>query len=573
MYLDAFTLSALVDEFMDTLVGGRIQDSVGVDDDSIGLEIYAAHRRQYLYISADNRQPRVHIVPDKLRRGIAKPSQLGLMIRRYVEGGVIDHISQPAWERIIHIDVDGPEGLVTIIIEPMERRSNLLLVQGGVIMDCLRRVGADENRYRVSLPGKEYVPPPPQIGKIDPTRITYEDMIGIVEANDDPKRKTHTLLTAHILGISPLIGREIVFCAAHDAEQKANHADPGLLYNALRDVIAPLVRREWQPGIVETDRGVTAYSVYPITHVAGWHAVVSVSEAMTRFYNAPVGEDAYNAAKSGAREEIEEARAKLSARLASLRRSMTDDREREVLRQSGELILAYQYTLTREQTELRAQYEQDQPDIVIPIDPEKTPLENAQRYFDKYNRAKRALDDVPTLIADTENEYALVDQLATDLDLASNWGEIDEVQQALQAHGLWRGKPTARIAGGNKSAPLRFVTIDNFVIFVGRNSRQNEMVTFDKASPQDIWLHARGVPGAHVIIKSDGRRTPDDVLDTAAALAAYYSAHRGEAHAVVDITERRYVKKIKGGASGMVTYRNEVTRTIKPRDEKDLGLK
>ncbi|MFN8529431.1 MAG: NFACT RNA binding domain-containing protein [Anaerolineae bacterium] len=294
---------------------------------------------------------------------------------------------------------------------------------------------------------------------------------------------------------------------------------------------------------------------------------------MARYYSTPEGEDAYNAGKNLVRVEMDEIKARLSARLASLQRSMTDDSEREVLRQSGELILAYQYALQPGQTELKAQYDPDQPELIIKIDLDMSALENAQRYFDKYNRAKRALDDVPRLIEETEGELALVAQLDTDLNLAANWGEIDEVQQTLQAAGLWRGKPSAKIAGGNKSARLRFVLPDGMVIWVGRNSRQNEIVTFDKASPNDTWLHAHGVAGSHVVIKNEGRRIPDDVIEKAAALAAYYSASRGEGRVVVDVTERRHVRKIKGAAAGMVTYRNEVTRTVEPRSEQDLGLK
>ncbi len=573
MYLDAFTIAALVDEFMDTLVGGRIQDSVGVDETSIGLEVYANHRRQYLYMSADHQQPRVHVLSEKVRRGVAKPSQLGLLFRRYVEGGKISHISQPAWERILEIEIDGPEGVVTIVIEPMERRSNLLLVQEGIILDCMRRVGADENRYRVSLPGKPYVPPPPQTDKLDPTRATYDQVLNLFDTNDDPKKKSQQVLTAKLLGISPLLGKEIVFRAGGSADQKAETAHPEAIFRALREVVSPLSRREWQPGYVETERGVTAYSVYPITHLDGWTAAESVSEAMTRFYSAPVGEDAYNAGKNLIRETLHEAKAKTSARLASLRRSMTDDRERETLRQSGELILAYQFTLQPGQAELRAQYEPDQPELVIALDSSITPLENAQKYFDKYNRAKRALDDVPRLIEEGEGELALLDQLETDLDLAANWGEIDEVQQALQAAGLWRGKQGAKVSGAAKSAPMRFVTQDGFVIWVGRNSRQNEIVTFDKGSPYDTWLHARGVPGSHVIIKNEGRPIPEDVLSAAASLAAYYSASRSEGRVIIDITERRSVRKIKGAAAGMVTYRDEVTRSAVPQNEHDLGLK
>ena len=177
---------------------------------------------------------------------------------------------------------------------------------------------------------------------------------------------------------------------------------------------------------------------------------------------------------------------------------------------------------------------------------------------------------MPRLIKQTENEIGWLTQLATDLELASNWPEIDEVQQALQAKGYWKGKPRARMGGGGKSAPLRIVSKDGFVIWIGRNSRQNEIVTFDKGGPQDLWLHARGVAGAHAIIKVDGRQIPESVIERAAALAAYYSANRSESSAIVDLTYRRYVRKIKGAGAGMVTYRNEETRTVTPSGNTDF---
>ena len=154
MYLDAFTLSALVDECLDLLVGGRVQDVIDTDATGIGLEIYAGRQRRYLYLSADPQTPRIHLVEGRMRRGLARPTNLGLLFRRYVEGGLIEHISQPPWERVLRLDIAGPEGGVAVIVEPMERRSNLLLVQAGIILDCMRRVGPDENRYRVSLPAQ-----------------------------------------------------------------------------------------------------------------------------------------------------------------------------------------------------------------------------------------------------------------------------------------------------------------------------------------------------------------------------------------------------------------------------------
>lgn len=569
MYFDVFTLSALVDEFMDTLVGGRVQDSIDTDETGLGLEIYANRQRQYLYLSADNLAPRVHLMGEKLRRGITKPRQLGLVFRSYVEDGLVTHVSQPAWERILQIDIDGPKGPVTVIVEPMQRRSNILLVQNGIIVDCMRRVGPEDNRYRLSLPAHAYVPPPPQTDKLDPKAVSVEDLDALMDANTDPKRRAHHLLSASVLGVSPLLGKEIVLRACGDSSAKVGDVSVEGLFDALQALMQPLFRREWQPGIAQVDGLVEAFSVYPLESLSGWEPVESISAALTAFYGPPVGDDAYDAAKKPIHALIQQTKGDLKAKLASLERSLTDESERDHLRQSGELVLAYQYMLQKGATELKAQYDPEGPELVIPLDPKLTPLENAQRYFSRYDKAKRALEDVPELVESTRHEIDFLDQLATDLDMALNWPEIDEVQQALQSRGYWRGKRVGRMGGG-KSAPMRYVTPDGFVIWAGRNSRQNDLVTFDKGSSDDFWLHARDVPGAHVIIKYDGRTIPEEVIERAAEIAAYYSARRSEGRVIVDVTRRKYVKKINGAGPGMVTYRNETTRTVAPRslDEK-----
>jgi predicted ribosome quality control (RQC) complex YloA/Tae2 family protein len=569
MYLDVFTLSALVDEFMDTFVGGRVQDSIDVDTTGLGLEIYAHRQRQYLYFSADQSAPRIHLVDDKLRRGLNRPTQLGLLFRRYVEGGLVTHISQPAWERVMHLHVEGPRGEVEIIVEPIERRSNILLVQDGVILDCMRRVGPDENRIRLSLPNHEYVPPPPQTGKREPLAVTAQELRACFESSTDPKRRAFQVLTAHLLGLSPLLAREIVYRACGDGKQRAAEVDPDTLYEALQTLIGPLVRREWQPGIAEVEEMVEAYSVYPLEHVPGWRSAESISAAMAAYYGAPTGEEAYDAAKKPVRRMIEKARDRLRGKLTSLESSVVDDSQRETLRQSGELILAYQYMLEPGQTELRAQYDLDQPELVITLDPQLSPLENAQNYFSRYNKAKRALDDVPRLIEETKAELGYLNQLETDLELASNWPEIDEVRQALQESGYWQGRRAPRVGSG-QSAPIRVVTPDGYVMWVGRNSRQNEIVTFKRAGSEDLWLHARDVPGAHVVVKFDGRRIPEEVIEQAASIAAYYSARRADGKVPVDVTRCKYVKKIKGAGRGMVTYRNEETRIAEPRHEREF---
>ena len=567
MYLDAYTLSALADEFLDTLVGGRIQDVLDVNETGVGLEIYADRKRHYLYLSAEPNAPRVQVVAERLRRGLPKPTTLGLLLRRYVEGGILSHVSQPPWERILQFDIETQAGVIQLIIEPMERRANLLLVQDGIVLECIRRVKPSDTRTRMALPGQPYTLPAPQMGKRDPTQISVDDLSELIVQEADPKRKLHQLLTAHLLGFSPLLAKEVVYRAFGTADVPARNAQSDKLYAALQDVILPLSKRDWQPGVADEDERTVAFSVYRLSSYPNWRGVGSVSEALSLYFGAPVGEHAYDRAKEPVREALKEAEARVSARLTSLRRSMTDDAERETLRQSGELILSYQYALSPGQSELRAQYEADAPELVIKLDTELSALENAQRYFDHYNKAKRALDDVPRLIEENEGALAFVRQLGVDLDLASSYPDIDEVQQSMQTAGLWRGA-AKRVPGGQKSAPLKLM-VEEWVVWIGRNSRQNEQVTFDKGSPNDLWLHVRDVPGAHVIIKSEGRSVPERIVERAAGYAAFYSPLRGEAKAPVDVTLRAHVRKIKGAAAGMVTYRNERTIMVSPRGQEE----
>ncbi|MBN2303165.1 MAG: NFACT family protein [Anaerolineae bacterium] len=569
MNFDAVTIMALVDELNTTLSGGRVQDSVQVDQETLGLEIYANHQRHYLLMSAHQQFARVLLSEEKLRRGIPQPSPLGLLLRRYVEGARIDGVHQPAWERVIILDIDGPEGVFELVIEPMERRANILLLRAdGTIADCIRRVGPQDNRVRISLPGQPYDPPPPQKLKRDPYALTA-DRLG-EWLDNQPGERARQILTGKLLGFSPQIAKEVVFRATGAINTKAADTSARVLFSVIEDLFGAFRAREWEPGVSvqasDQDGEVSAYSAYPLTHLDGWTPVASISQAIERYYGPLVGEGAYEAAKKPVRAVIHEAQAKVGKKLDSLRRSLQDEAEIEHLRQSGELLLAYQYGLGPGQTAFKAQYEVDGPEIEIVLDPGITPLDNAKRYFEKYEKAKRARAGVPQLIAATEQELAYLGQLETDLDLATNWPEIGEVQDMLQVHGYWHGPKTKR-PGGEWSGPLKVTTESGYVIWVGRNSRQNDNVTFSKGNSDDLWLHVRGVPGAHVIIKSNGRDVPDSVIRRAAAIAAYYSRARTESRALVDVTQRKYVRKIKGGKPGMVTYRNESPVDVVPAPE------
>ena len=568
--MDSFLISALVDELGAALVGGRVQDVVDVDALAIGLEIYAKRRRRYLYLSADASQPRVHLVDAKLRRGLAKPTQLGLLLRRFIEGGTVLDVRQPAWERLLEIEIEAREGGFKLIAELMPRRANLLLLRDGLILDCLKRVGPEQNRYRLSLPNHDYAPPPPIRGQLDPARLTESELRRLLEDADKASMQTRRILPGRILGLGPLLAKEIMFRATGNTNTRVGETDCQSLYAAFQAVVRPLLGRGWQPGIGRLQSLPEAVSVIPLTHL-DWQPSDSISAAMQDYFGAISGRDAYKEAKKPAQRAIDEAKRKLEAKLDSLRRGLRDESELERLRQSGELILAYQFALTGGQRELRAPYDPDEAELVVALDPELPPLENAQDYFRRYEKAKSAASAVPALIEESRVELRFVEQLERDLAVAGNWPEIDEVIQNLQARGHWQGAQLKRIGGGGPAGPLRLVSRAGYVIWLGRNSRQNEAVTFKKAKAQDIWLHAREAPGAHVVIRNDGRRITDELIADVAAVAAWYSKRRSDARVQVDYTRVKYVKRIKGAGPGMVTYRNERSIFVQPRDESILS--
>lgn len=569
MYFDALTAAAIGDELRIQLKGGRVQNIIQVDEFGIGMEIYAHQTRRYLLLTATPQSPRVHLASGKFRRGVRQPDPLMLRMRRHLTSARLQSVTLPDWERVLWLNFEHLDGIYHVIVECIERRGNILLVdKDGMILECIRRVGPDDNRVRLSLPGHVYTPPPPQI-KTAPTDITPRMIEDWIQAN--PDRSVHRTLVKHLLGFSPLLAREVAFRATGAVDTPAHALSSAqALQEEIETIIMPLWERDWQPCIAEDEGGAAlAFAPYRLTHLERVKPVDSVSEAVETYFGAPVGTDAYRSAKRPVRETIHDAQDKLRHKLKSLERSRQDPAEIENLRRSGELILAYQYTLEPGQTSFSASYEVEGPEITIKLDSDLTPVENAQRYFKRYNKAKSANAEVPKLIAVTRAELIFLDQLALDLELAGNWPEIEEVNETLEKLGHRRGPKRVRPSGG-KSSPLRVTTEDGFVIWVGRNARQNDEVTFKRGGPEDLWLHARDVPGAHVIIKNDGRPIPEDVIEYAAALAARYSSKRTEGSVLVDVTERKYVRKIKGTGPGMVTYRNENPLTVAPASRDDI---
>lgn len=545
MYFDALTLAAVVQEIRARALGGRVQSVVQPDGLTLALEIYAGQARHDLVLSAQPSHPRVHFAADKPRRGTETSSPLLLQLRKLLVGARLADVQQPQWERILHLRFARDGESFALIAEIMGKHSNVALVAAdGTILECVKRVGPDVNRYRVVLPNRPYVLPPAQ-SRLPMPAWDEERLARLLRERGDvsPERA----LVGAVRGLSPL--------AAHEALARAGGADPPRLLRALRELFAPLETGDWSPSVALAGGVVMAYAPYELTHLSEWQPAPSMSAAIEAYRAAQETADPYAAARASVRKLLDEAASLVARRRQALEREMRPAEEVNRLLECGQVLLAHLGEIRKGQTS-----------VILPslsggtmridLNPDETPVENAQRYFKAYQKARAALEEIPQRLEALAAEEAYLAQLGVDLTMATTRPEIDEVAAALAEAGYARERRVSR-AGRHASKPLSLRSPDGWTVLVGRNSRQNEEVTFRLASPDDVWLHVRGLPGAHVIIRTGGRVAPEATVLFAARLAAYHSSARGDRAVQVDWTLRKYVRRLPGGRPGMVQYSHE----------------
>ena len=361
-------------------------------------------------------------------------------------------------------------------------------------------------------------------------------------------------------GTSPLLARELSFRVTGSTQAPYDSVHiPKLVFELARvwrDPAAPCIAwREAHP---------VAVAAFALSHLPNVENIPTMSAALEKFFGA---EESYEAVKAPLRTQIENARDKLQRRLSSLQREIAPPGEIEKLKLSGEMILGYQYALAPGQERLRAQVD-EMLTLDIALDPQLSPIENANHYFDRYKRARDAQARVPERIVEAENELAYADQILNDLDAAETRAEIDAVADAAREADLLRDIKLRSSGSAARSGPRLFTSPDGMTILVGRNARQNDELTFERAKADDLWLHARGHAGSHVVILSNGAKVSETTLEFAASLAGYYSQARGEGAVDVIYAPRKNVHRVRGAGAhpGLVTVKEEKVIRIAPRN-------
>jgi len=606
MYFDALTLATIAQELRATIVGGRVQRVLLPDTLSIGLEVYAQQQRYQLLASAHPSLARVHLVQGKLSRGVEQETPLLLLLRKYMLGGRISAIEQPYMERILIVSIvkesktrnhtpdaesyQGRTGVrqegkymveeqtlrqnttpvahqswtCELVIETMDRRSNIILVDSdNLILDSIKRISAQKSR-RVILPRYAYELPPKQATH-DPAHATADDLTASYVANNCNLVRA---LVRGYRGISPLVAREVVHrthVSLHGSPPSEETTPSDLDYTTASAVTAclrELLRMDSQPTLVKQAEKPVAYAPYQLTHIEGEYIKpASMSVALDEYYREHQQVTSHHQHREHIQHQLAETRKRLQHQLDQLNQALAQVQKLDRLRWEGEMIYAFLHTITPGQEVLEVEGEQ------IALDPSCSAAECAQQRFHAYQKSRSGLERLPERLQETENQLAGLEEISTLLELAEEREQIEQIADDAQKQGYL---PVSSQRSGKKRRsprlkPLHLVSSEGIDIYAGRSASQNMEVTFRIAQPDDIWLHVRGMPGAHVIIRSSGQKIPEATLHEAAGLAAYFSRARHEQVVDVDIAPRSAVRRVSGGPAGLVTYQARQTLLVAPR--------
>jgi predicted ribosome quality control (RQC) complex YloA/Tae2 family protein len=576
--MDGLTLGFMARELKETLNGGKIEKVNQPEKDMLVLLIHAQGKNHKLLLSAAPSFARAHLT-DASYQNPADAPMFCMLMRKHLQAGRITALEQLGGDRVLKITVESKDELGDtapreLYLELMGRHSNLTLVKEGRIVDAIRHVSGDMSRVRQALPGLPFVPPPAQ-DKINPAELTEEALLKKLTVLAGALDKA---LAASIRGLSPVAAREIAYRAT--GMHRTDLAEVNL--SSLSQVVCAFFRRMQdiaQPTAQMGPDGLMA-DVLPFPYLSLnpdlQKPYPTLSAALDAFYFGRDRRDRMNQNSESVKRLIKTHLERDEKKLALQEEELTASAKMEEYRIAGELLTAQAYLVPRgaETVELPNFYDPNGGAVEIALDVALNPAQNAQKYFKRYRKARVAQDLAKEQKEKTLKEIELLEQALFDLEESETEQDMADVRRALEEGGIVKPAPAGK--GGRKkpkqnaeSAPLRFEAPDGTEIIVGKNSAQNDRVT-GSAKGNDTWLHAKDMPGSHVIVKAE--HPSQETLSMALRLAAWYSRGKGAA-VPVDYTLRKNVKKPGGSPAGFVIYTNQKTVMVSTTEGEIAAMK
>ena len=548
MSFDGFFLHHMTEELRRELLGGRIQKINQPFEQELVLQIRSNRQSHKLLLSAHSVFGRVQLT-DTTFENPAVPNTFIMVMRKYLQGAVIEAIQQVENDRILEISVSnkneiGDSVAVTLVIEIMGKHSNIILLDkaSGKIIEAIKHVGFSQNSYRTILPGSTYVAPP-QTGSLNPFTVGDEKLFEILHTEDLESKRLQQIFQG--------LGRDT-----------ATELSGRLTADKLKTFRA-FFASPTQPSLTEKSFSALLFSDSKTQ-------MSTLSELLDTFYKDKAERDRVNQQASELIRRVENELEKNRKKLGKQEEELLATENAEEFRQKGELLTTFLHQVPndQEQVELDNYYTGEK--IIISLDKALTPNQNAQRYFKRYQKLKEAVKHLTSLIEETRATILYLESVETALTQAS-LTEIAEIREELIQTGFIRRRQREKIQKRQK--PEKYLATDGqTIILVGRNNLQNDELTFKMAKKDELWFHAKDIPGSHVVIT--GNLQPSDEVKTdAAELAAYFSKARLSNLVQVDMIETRKLNKPTGGKPGFVTYTGQKTLRVTPDEEKIKSMK
>lgn len=557
MSFDGLFTHAIVDELNEELVDGRVSKVQQPYEDEIILKIRANRQNHNLLISAHPQYARIQKT-DIPFENPKQPPQFTMVLRKYLESAFLKEIKQIENDRIVEFvffsrDELGDEQNIVLVAEVMGRHSNIILVdkEEDKIVDTIKHISSSQNTYRTLLPGAAFIPAPTQ-DKVNPFDF---DGSFVLEGNNDKERTTH--IQATFQGFSRMSAQELLYMI----NERPNDSHTAVFHKFME----AFHNKAYEPTLFKNNKYAFAPLLYESLHQGQTEQFESLSELLDRFYHNKAERDRVNQQAHDLISLVKNELNKNTNKLKKMKKEYEQTKQADDYRVKGEVLTAFLHEVDQGDStvSLNNFYEENEP-MEIELDPVKTPAENAQKYFSRYQKMKNRKKHLSKQVKLTKREINYLESVLTQLDNATT-EDIEEIRDELRQEGYIKRKSKKKKNKKKASKPHQFESSDGTLIMVGRNNLQNDQLTMRTANKTDWWLHAKDIPGSHVVIRDN--EPSEETFEEAASLAAYYSKYRQSSQVPVDTVQVKHVRKPNGAKPGYVIYEGQNTLFVTPTED------
>lgn len=575
MAFDGMVTTAVVSELNDKLLNGKIDKIYQPAAEEIILNIHCGREKYRLFISANTSHASIYLLDENGGGNPQNPPAFCMLLRKHLQSARIREIRQVDSERIVEIYTDAINELGfnvnhKLVIEIMGKHSNILLIdiKTGKILDCIKRISGDVNRYRQTLPGLTYIAPPSH-DKIPYFGLSYDAFLEACGGAGGLGQSPEKSLLKGIQGISPVMASELCFRAQVRIAGTDRELAPAI-YDELMDAVSDLKSGRFYPAVYRDQSGspqefhTLELTMYENEYTADRKD--SVSETCAAYYDGRSSTNRIRQKASDMYRTVSSALDRLLLKKQRLNEDLLQAEDSDKYRLYGELLTASLHSVQDGRSSAEVLNYYDGTTMNIPLDPRFTAAQNAQRYFKKYGKFRTAIVEKGVQLKETEQEIAYLDSVLTFIDNARTVDDLEDIRAELIENGFLKKKNARERDRKLKLKPYEYHTTSGKRILVGRNNRENDLLTFKNAGSRDIWMHTKDIPGSHVILFTEGEEPTEEDIFEAASIAAWHSKAKLSGQVPVDYVRVKYVKKPNGAKPGYVIFTNNNTVYVTPAD-------